>query len=158
MIDQITVLSIEQVLRAYTSLPYIKSVPTKIKQVTEEDIAYEPFFYDLEGRRHDLTTERCICIGPDGERWTTSQQSLERDRYPISEEDAEGYRLYLMRNPKAIQCFDISFPFALISKGETWTCENANGGMITWNGKQGEDGDMRVIARTIFEQTYEITR
>lgn len=69
----------------------MKNVATKIRPFTEHDDLGSTF-KDLEGREHQVELGRCFCVGVDGERWTCSVTSLERDR--VSDPDAEGFCLY----------------------------------------------------------------
>ena len=92
----------------------MKEAPTKIRPLTQADIEnMGPFFLDLEQRRQEVAIGRYLCVGPLGEQWTTSGRSLERDREAISDPDVEGFRLYRMKNPKPLRCFEIGYAFAL---------------------------------------------
>lgn len=148
------ILTPEQVLAAYHPTHWVKTASTRIKIIDEADVQKETSFLDLEGRRHEVRIGRCLCIGPQDERWTCSVESLERDRYPITDEDAEGYREYKMKHPRPVRCFEIPFPFVLRINGEDWRCDDVAGGMITWNGKIGDRLVMRVIARSAFLLSY----
>jgi hypothetical protein len=59
-----------------------------------------------------------------------------------------------MKQPQALKCFDIPFAFTLSHKG-SWQCDEQHGGMVTWNGKEGDDLEMRVVARNAFLATYQ---
>jgi hypothetical protein len=135
-----------------------KTAITRIKKIlTQADIESEPatFFFDLEGRRHEVAIGRCICVGIEGERWSCSLESLERDRYPVGDEDAQRYRPYKMRNPRPVRCFDLMYPFVLIiSQKSPWQCPDEEGAIITWNGEIGDKLDMRVVKRSVFLRTY----
>ena len=154
------ILTGEEVLAAYRPTFWKKNASTRIKKiVSQADLDTEPehSFLDLEGRRHHLAIGRCICIGVEGERWTCSLSSLERDRDPVGEVDAQGYQEYKMKNPRSMRCFDIPFPFILVFPGKApWNCEDQDGAIITWNGKTGDLLDMRVIKRSVFEATYSL--
>lgn len=153
------ILTAEGVVANHHPERWCKTASTRIKKIlTQADIQAEPdpFFFDLEGRRHEVTIGRCICIGVEGERWTSSLASVERERIPVSEADEQGYREYRMKEPTPVLCFDIPFPFMLRLAGKAdWHCSDPTGAFITWNGKTGTDLDMRVIKRSIFEKTYE---
>ena len=154
------ILTPEQVITHYQYRIWRKTASTRIKQIlTEVDVQaeLEPFFFDLEGRRHEIKIGRCICRGVEGERWTTSVESLLRDRYPVGEKDADGYQEYKMKNPRAVFCFDIPFPFILRIAGKAdWQCSDTVGAIITWNGEtENKLLDMRVVKKSVFEKTYE---
>jgi hypothetical protein len=149
----IVVIIPEQIIQWPSSL-WKKSASTRIKKIlTEEDV--EPGFFDLEGRWHTITIGRCICIGIEGERWTCSLESVERDRYPVGEPDERGYQDYKMKNPRPLRCFDIPYPFILRTAQSDWLCDNHEGGIVAWNEKTGDELDMRVIKRSVFHKTYE---
>jgi hypothetical protein len=148
------ILTPEDVIQRYPYTLCLKYASTRIKIIDETDIAREASFLDLEGRTHEVKLGRCICIGSQGERWTCSVESLKRDRYPVSESDAQGYRDYKMKQSQSVHCFDLPFPFTLLHKGE-WLCEESSGGIITWNGQHGEALDMRVVRRGVFTATYQ---
>lgn len=144
-------------VKAYPSALWVKDVPTKIRPLTQEDVErFGPFFLDLEQRKQPVAIGRFLCVGALGEQWTTSDASLERDREPISPPDAEGFRLYKMKHPAVLRCFDIPHAFALdVGVGrELWECHDVGGCYVTWNGVDGEGSVMRVIQRKAFEATY----
>jgi len=124
------------------------------KLLTQEDVdsVDETSFFDLEGREHQVVIGRCICRGVNGERWSSSLASVERDRYAVGEPDAQGYQLHYMVRPNPVLCFAIPHRFGLIGEKGIWLCKER--GFITWNGKQGKELDMRVIEYDIFESTY----
>jgi hypothetical protein len=145
----------EVVIQRYQWGLWRKVAPTKIRPFLPEDITIiGPTFRDLEGREHRVEAGRCLCAGPQGDRWTCSVTSLERERVPISDFDAEGFRLYQMRHPQDIRAFDIPHPFHLQVQGHTWECSEPAGGFVTWNGQTGADLIMRVNQRATFLATY----
>lgn len=154
-----TPLTPNQVIAEHQWSWWKKTGSTRIKKLlTQADVDAEPdrVFYDLEGRKHEVVVGRCICIGSEGERWTCSIASVDRDRYPIGEQDEHGYQEYKMKQPRPLRCFDISFPFTLVVPGKVpWSCQDVAGAIITWNGEVQEHLDMRIIQRSIFEKTYE---
>jgi hypothetical protein len=153
--NELEVLTPEIVIRRYQWTSWVKNTPTKIRPFTEQDrTTIGPTFCDLEGREHQVIVGRALCVGLQGERWTTSIASLERDRVAVSGPDSEGFRLYQMRNPQPVKVFDVPHPFMLVVRGESWSCEDAVGGYITWNGKQGAELVMRVNQRSTFQATY----
>lgn len=129
----------------------------RIRPFTEEDERNFPPTIDKEGNSVIAKVGRCLCIGIEGEPYSCSMESLERDREPIDEyPDVEGFRRYKMRDPKPIKYLALLFPFALLRpKGDTWKSQ-PEGGVITWNGKEGKDCVMRVIVTSIFFKTYKI--
>lgn len=143
----------DQLIQNYTSSLWMKCATTKIKIINESDMQKEASFVDREGRTHDVIIGRCICVGAQGERWTCSVQSLQRDRYPVTEEDSEGYREYALIRPQCVAVFDIPFPFTLQHNG-LWHCDDNSGGFITWNGVVGTVLVMRVVMRSAFMLSY----
>ena len=144
----------EEVIQRYQATRWVKTAPTRIRPITEEDIrVMGPSFRDLEGCEQRVALDRSLCIGPEGEMWTCSNTSLERDRFPVGSPDNEGFTLYHMRNPRPVYCFDIPEQFTLQANGKTWESQET-GGIITWNGKCGQEAVMRVIKRNIFHETY----
>ena len=159
--NQLPVLSPNEVLRCFTPTCWHKSAPTRIRPFTEADVQrLGPSFLDLEGRTQRVEVGRCLCVGIEGEQWTCSTSSLQRDRSPISEPDDEGFRLYQQRTPRSVLCFDLPFPFLLVvdtpdvHHEQRWLSQ-ADGAVITWNGQQGMALDMRVVKRSVFLATYE---
>ncbi len=145
------VLTPSDVLHGFTPTPWIEFAPTKIREITDEDVRQiGPFFTDLEGGEQHVSVGRYLCIGDQGEKWTCSQI---RDRVPVSLPDQEHCRLYVQLNPKPVACFDVPFPFVLQSGEKLWESQET-GGIITWNEKAGADLDMRVVERTIFMASY----
>lgn len=130
----------------------LKTAPTKIRPITEADIAQiGSSFLDLEGREQRVEIGRYLCVGVQGERWTCSQKSMD-ERKAISDLDEEGYRLYIQRDPQPVLVTLVNEPFRLtMPDGDVWTSQ---AGAITWNG-QHVDLIMRVVERSIFDQTYE---
>lgn len=153
----VQILTPDQIIAEYSYTVWIKNTSTRIKVIQEADRQRETSFLDSEGRTHEVKIGRCICVGPQGERWTCSVESLERDRYPVSTEDSEGYRQYRMKHPQPVRCFDIPFSFILQRDNGNWQCDDIDGGIVTWNGKTGEGLDMRVVMRSAFAVTYEQT-
>lgn len=154
--NHVAVLSPNDVLRSFTSTSWHKSAPTKIRPFTQSDVErLGPSFLDLEGQTQRVEVGRCLCVGVEGEQWTCSASSLERDRFPISEPDAEGFRLYRDRLPRRVLCFDLPFPFLLVvdARQQQWQSQ-VNGAVITWNGLRGEALDMRVVKHSVFLATY----
>jgi hypothetical protein len=140
---------------AVLAMPFrraIKTASTKIRPITEQDVRdIGPTFLDLEGREQRVEVGRYLCIGVQGERWTCSEKSMQ-DRVAITELDEEGFRLYVQRDPKPVLVTLIEDPFWLMLPGDRW---ESTGGAITWNGHLGDQLIMRVVEKTIFEQTYQ---
>jgi hypothetical protein len=151
-------LTFDQVIAGYPSSLWKKTATTRVKKLlTLADVDSEPqrVFMDLEGRKHELKVGRCICIGVEGEMWTCSLASLERERIPVGEPDEQGYQDYQQKHPLTLLCFDVPTAFTLLlPKGEPWVCEDLSGGIVTWNGEWGDKLIMRVIQRSIFHKTY----
>ena len=114
------------------------------------------YFFDLEGRRHDVVLGKCLVIGtsPDDRRATT-QEKVERYRIPISSPDTQGFRLYRLKHPRPLSSYDIPHPFDLDNDNGAalWQCRNATGGYVVWDGDP--HSSLRVIQREIFDKTYE---
>lgn len=150
-------LSVGDVLERYSFQPAIKVAPTRIKPITEQDIAVlGATFRDLEGREQRVEVGRYLCIGIQGERWTSSAASMQA-RVAVSEPDADGFQLYVQRNPQPVQVTALTEPFILSVGDDTWVSQE-NGGIITWNGQTGPTLLMRVIAPDIFTQTYQLMK
>jgi hypothetical protein len=148
-------LTAEDVLARYTFYPAVKVAPTRIKLITEQDVAtLGATFRDLEGREQHVEVGRYLCIGVQGERWTCSAESM-RERVAISEPDADGFQNYVQRQPQPVQVAMLAEPFLLDVHGDIWVSQE-NGGVITWNGQTGEALRMRLIAHDIFKQTYQV--
>lgn len=153
------------ILGNYPSFLARKAVADRIRPFTQEDVdnIHNEFlqdgggthFFDLEGRRHQVKLGLCLCIGiGPQDRRSTSQQKVDRYRYPISPPDEEGFRLYRLKEPRLLTCYDIPHPFDLDNENGTalWQCRHPTGGYVVWDGEQ--TNSMRVIQRDIFEQTY----
>lgn len=154
---------------------YLKFIAKKvaldrIRPFTQDDVdnihgeffqdEQETYFFDLEGRRHKVRIGYCLCIGTSLEdRRATAQKKVDLYRDPVSELDEEGFRLYKLKEPRPLTCFDIPHPFYLDNQNETqlWECLHPKGGYIVWDEKQPEL-PLRVIQRDIFDITYEAVR
>ena len=133
----------------------IKTAPTRIKPVTEQDVALlGPTFCDLEGRKQRIEIDRYLCVGIQGERCTCSERSMS-ERIAISGPDAEGFCLYHQREPRPVLVTCIDEPFRLTLKNEVL---KSQAGAITWNGRLGDQLTMRVVAKSIFVLTYEFLK
>jgi hypothetical protein len=145
------ILTPPEVLQEFSPVLWIKVAPTKIRAITAQDVEQMgDSFLDLEGRTRRIAVGRYLCVGVQGEQWTSAHI---RDRVPISEPDQEGFRQYVQRAPKPVACFDVPFPFLLQTGGKQWESQET-GGIITWNGLAEPDLDMRLIERSIFHATY----
>lgn len=143
-----------------------KIAPDRIRAFTSEDVRNDrnefqqdelgTHFFDLEGRRHQVEMGKCLVIGtsPDDRRATTLEK-VERYRYPISLPDGEGFRLYRLREPRLLTCYDIPHAFDLDNQNGAarWQCRHPTGGYVVWDGDKAHS--LRVIQREIFDQTYE---
>ncbi len=147
-------LTVQDVLTTRPFRRAIKIAPVKIRPLTEADVAQiGPSFLDLEQRPQRVEVGRYLCVGVDHERWTCSDKSMQ-ERVAISEPDAEGFRLYVQRNPQPVLATIIDEPFCLtFPGGDRWT--SRTGGAITWNGLLGDQMIMRVIEKSIFLRTYQ---
>src|SRR5437667_1621315 len=107
---EIRVLTRQDIL-SYPSFMAKKIAPDRIRPFTPEDVQnlHHAFlqdergthFFDLEGRRHQVELGRCLCIGISPEdRRATSQEKVDRYRYPVSAVDREGFRLYRLKEPR----------------------------------------------------------
>ncbi len=145
-----------------------KVAPTRIRPFIEDDVqnvngeflqdARGTFFWDLEQRRQRVEIGRCLLVGTSPQdRWTTSTESVVRDRVAIGPADEDGFRLYVIKDPTSLTCFDINHAFSFDPGDGTtpWICENPAGGYIVWNGIADEGSTMRVVQRPIFNLTYE---
>jgi hypothetical protein len=145
-------LTAENVLDTCAFRLAVKTAPTKIRAITEEDVVQiGSSFLDLENRSQRVEVGRYLCIGVDGEKWTCSEKSMQ-ERQAISEEDSEGFCLYMMRHQLPILATIVDEPFCLCVQHDQWESQE---GAITWNGKRGDDLSMRVVARSIFDRTYQ---
>jgi hypothetical protein len=145
----------EEVLTSHTFRPAVKIAPTLIRPMTQQDVeAMGASFLDLEGRAQRVEIGRFLCVGIEGERWTCSANSL-AERIAIGTPDAEGFVPYLMRHPHVVLVTIVSEPFRLLVGDDTWESRD-NGGVITWNGKRGDELMMRVIQGRIFDRTYQL--
>ena len=150
-------LTAEDVLEHYAFQPAMKTATTRIKLLTEQDVAIlGATFRDLEGRVQRVEAGRYLCLGVEGERWTSSAESM-KARVAIDDPDADGFQNYVQRNPQPVQVTVLTEPFILDVHGDTWVSQN-DGGVITWNGERGEALIMRLIARDIFEKTYQFVK
>ena len=123
--------------------------------LTEQDVVtLGATFRDLEGREQRVEVGRFLCLGSQGERWTCSAKSMQ-DRVAISEPDADGFRQYRQRDPQPVLVTILTSPFTLSVRGDVWQSQE-DGGVITWNGKMGDELQMRVITRAIFAETYRL--
>ena len=130
----------------------VLTAPTRIKPVTEQDVSHlGTSFCDLEGREQRVEIGRYLCVGIQGEYWTCSERSM-NERVAISEPDAEGFRQYRQRDPRPILVTRIDEPFRLTLKNGIW---GSRAGAITWNGRLGDQLTMRVVAKSVFDCTYE---
>ena len=149
----------------YTSFMAKKAVADRIRPFTQNDVdnvhqefeqdEHGTYFLDLEGRRHGVELGRCLVIGVSAEdRRTTSQEKVDRYRYPVSSADEEGFRLYQLKEPRLLTCFDIPHPFDLDNENGAarWQCRHQACGYVVWDGQNASG--MRVIQRDIFEKTY----
>ena len=133
----------------------IKIATTQIRELTEQDVVtLGATFRDLEGREQRVEVGRFLCLGSQGERWTCSAKSMQ-DRVAISEPDADGFRQYRQRDPQPVLAAILTSPFTLSVHGDVWQSQE-DGGVITWNGKMGDELQMRVITRAIFAETYRL--
>jgi hypothetical protein len=160
-----TILTRQEIL-AYSNFTARKVATDKIRPFTEDDVSNVrgefqqddggTFFLDLEGRRHQVILGRCLCIGTSPEdRRTTPQEKVDLYRYPVSDEDEEGFRFYRLKAPRSLTCYDISHPFLLDNEngGQLWHCPDPTGGYVVWDLQPANP--MRVVQRAIFDQTYE---
>lgn len=157
-------LTAEDILERSAFQSAIKVAGTRIRPFTEEDVlnksgeflvdAAGTFFLDLEMRRHTVQVGRYLCVGSQGERWTSSAKSMQ-DRVAVSMPDADGFRQYRQRAPHPVQAVILTEPFALEVHGDLWQSQK-DGGVITWNGKTGNELQMRVITRSAFSATYQM--
>jgi hypothetical protein len=60
-----------------------------------------------------------------------------------------------MKNPRPLRCFDVTYPFILRTAKSDWQCLDTEGGIVAWNEKTGDELEMRVIKRSVFQKTYE---
>ena len=140
----------------YPSFIAKKVAPDRIRVFTSDDIdnVHNEFlqdesgthFFDLEGRRHQVEMGKCLVIGTSPEdRRTTLLEKVERYRYPISSLDGEGFRLYRLKDPRLLTCYDIPHPFDLDNGNGTaqWQCRHPTGGYVVWDGDPASS--MRVI-------------
>ena len=143
-----------------------KVAPDRIRPFTQIDVdnTHNEFqqdergthFFDLEGRRHQVELGKCLVIGASPEdRRATSLEKVERYRYPVSSVDGEGFRLYRLKQPRMLTCYDIPYAFDLDNQNGAahWQCRHPAGGYVVWDGDPASV--MRVIQREIFDQTYE---
>lgn len=145
-------LIVEEVITTYTFQLAVKTAPTKIRPIKEEDVVLlGTSFFDLEKRVQQVAVGRYLCVGVNGEMWTCSEKSMQ-ERQAISENDLDGFCLYVMRQPVPILATIVDEPFCLRVRDDRW---ESQGGAITWNGKYGNDLSMRVIAQSIFDRTYQ---
>jgi hypothetical protein len=146
-------LTAEGVLTLRSFRRAVKIAPVKIRPFTEQDVCdIGPFFLDLEQQVQRVELDRYLCIGVQGERWTCGERSMNA-RKAISEPDSEGFRLYVQRNPVVVLATLVDTPFLLsLPDGACW---QSSAGVITWNGLSGEHLIMRVVEKTIFQQTYQ---
>ena len=148
-------LTAEEVLESSPFQSAIKTAPTQIRELSEQDVlTLGATFRDLEGRSQRVEAGHFLCIGSQGERWTCSAKSMQ-DRVAISAPDTNGFRWYRQRDPQAIQVAILTEPFTLNIRGDVWQSQD-DGGVITWNGKTGDELQMRVITRSIFAATYHL--
>jgi hypothetical protein len=164
---EIRVLTKQDILTGnYPSFKAMKVAPDRIRAVTSEDVRNDrnefqqdergTHFFDLEGRRHQVEMGKCLVIGTSPEdRRATSQEKVDRYRYPVSSVDGEGFRLYRLKDPRVLICYDIPHAFDLDNQNGAarWQCKHPTGGYIVWDGNPASS--MRVIQREIFDQTYE---
>lgn len=130
-----------------------KVIPVRIRPFTEADFAiFDGSKRDLEGKPLKADLKRCLCVGVEGELFTCSMRTLREERIAISEPDEEGFRWYRIRSTGPILATDIGYAFTLHSKS-SWQSQ-ADGGIVTWNGKDDETCEMRVFKRSIFEKSY----
>jgi hypothetical protein len=152
----------------YPRLTAKKVAPTRIRPFTDEDVKNVhneflrdqsgTYFWDLEQRRQKVEIGRCLLVGVrPQDRWTSSEASVARERVAIGPADEAGFRRYLLKDPTPLTCFDIDHAFSLDNEDgkEPWTCDDASGAYVTWNGIMGQGSIMRVVQRAIFEQTYQ---
>lgn len=157
----------QDIMSNYSSFIAKKATLDRIRPFTLDDVnnvhhqfqqdQEGTFFFDLEGRRHQVELGRCLVIGTRPEdRRTTTPEKVNRYRVPVGEADGEGFQFYRLKEPRLLTCFDIPHAFALDNQngGQVWHCPALDGGYVVWDHLQ-PDSPMRVIQRDIFHQTYE---
>src|SRR5882762_2401202 len=88
----------------------------KIRPFTQKDMEKFPELCDYEGRRIIPKLGRYLCVGYEGEFFTTSEWSVNNQRVLVNADkapDADGFRKYRIRDPQPVRYIILNFPFVL---------------------------------------------
>jgi len=126
---------------------YRKNIPTKLRVLTDEDFhAFGGVIHSLESKHYPFTVPGdYLACGAQGELWVVKKDFVERtyDRVENSR-DAEGFELYIKREPVHALRFDRQF--RLLDQNDRVHTSAPAGGWFVWT----EAAELWICAHELF--------